>query len=94
MRYRYDDTGRVVEQLNPAGLSYRYLYEQDRITVTDSLNRREVLHTEGGAGLKRVVKKELADGRGGTADRVRSECGVRRYHGHHHTGRAGDEILL
>ncbi|EOW5570980.1 TPA: DUF6531 domain-containing protein, partial [Escherichia coli] len=56
------DTGRVVEQLNPAGLSYRYLYEQDRITVTDSLNRREVLHTEGGAGLKRVVKKELADG--------------------------------
>ncbi|MBM0964457.1 type IV secretion protein Rhs, partial [Escherichia coli] len=34
MRYRYDDTGRVVEQLNPAGLSYRYLYEQDRITVT------------------------------------------------------------
>ncbi|EFN7247099.1 RHS repeat protein, partial [Escherichia coli] len=55
--------GRVVEQLNPAGLSYRYQYEQDRITVTDSLNRREVLHTEGGAGLKRVVKKELADGR-------------------------------
>ncbi|WP_029786580.1 DUF6531 domain-containing protein, partial [Escherichia coli] len=53
MRYRYDDAGRVVEQLNPAGLSYRYQYEQDRITVTDSLNRREVLHTEGGAGLKR-----------------------------------------
>ncbi|EPD1465986.1 TPA: RHS repeat protein, partial [Escherichia coli] len=62
MRYRYDDAGRVVEQLNPAGLSYRYLYEQDRITVTDSLNRREVLHTEGEGGLKRVVKKELADG--------------------------------
>ncbi|EKG6072859.1 RHS repeat protein, partial [Escherichia coli] len=62
MRYRYDDAGRVVEQLNPAGLSYHYQYEQDRITVTDSLNRREVLHTEGGAGLKRVVKKELADG--------------------------------
>ncbi|MCV2924401.1 rhs element protein RhsD, partial [Escherichia coli] len=39
MRYRYDDAGRVVEQLNPAGLSYRYQYEQDRITVTDSLNR-------------------------------------------------------
>ncbi len=57
MRYRYDDTGRVVEQLNPARLSYRYLYEQATcITVTDSLNRREVLHTEGGAGLKRVVK--------------------------------------
>ncbi|WP_396017041.1 RHS element core protein, partial [Escherichia coli] len=62
MRYRYDDAGRGVEQLNPAGLSYRYQYEQDRITVTDSLNRREVLHTEGGAGLRRVVKKELADG--------------------------------
>ncbi|EOL0931911.1 DUF6531 domain-containing protein, partial [Escherichia coli] len=28
MRYRYDDAGRVVEQLNPAGLSYRYQYEQ------------------------------------------------------------------
>ncbi|HAX4778029.1 TPA: RHS element protein, partial [Escherichia coli] len=62
MRYRYDDAGRVVEQLNPAGLSYCYQYEQDRITVTDSLNRREVLHTEGEAGLKRVVMKEQADG--------------------------------
>ncbi|MBU5881265.1 RHS repeat domain-containing protein, partial [Vibrio cholerae] len=38
MRYRYDDAGRVVEQLNPAGLSYRYQYEQDRITVTDSVS--------------------------------------------------------
>ena len=28
--------GAVVEQLNLAGLSYRYQYEQDRITVTDS----------------------------------------------------------
>ncbi|OOO84535.1 type IV secretion protein Rhs [Shigella sonnei] len=62
MRYRYDDTGRVTEQLNPAGLSYTYQYEKDRITITDSLNRREVLHTEGEAGLKRVVKKEHADG--------------------------------
>ncbi|EOQ56975.1 protein rhsD [Escherichia sp. KTE31] len=62
MRYRYDDAVRVTEQLNPAGLSYTYQYEKDRITITDSLNRREVLHTEGGAGLKRVVKKELADG--------------------------------
>ncbi len=62
MRYRYDDAGRVTEQLNPAGLSYRYQYEQDRITVTDSLNRREVLHTEGEGGLKRVVMKEQADG--------------------------------
>ncbi|MCZ5534430.1 RHS repeat protein, partial [Escherichia coli] len=30
--------------------------------ITDSLNRREVLHTQGEAGLKRVVKKEHADG--------------------------------
>ncbi|EFW3054405.1 RHS repeat protein, partial [Shigella sonnei] len=36
--------------------------EKDRITITDSLNRREVLHTQGEAGLKRVVKKEHADG--------------------------------
>ncbi len=62
MRYRYDDTGRVTEQFNPAGLSYAYQYEKNRITITDSLNRREVLHTEGEAGLKRVVKTELADG--------------------------------
>ncbi|EFY2326574.1 type IV secretion protein Rhs, partial [Shigella sonnei] len=26
-------------------LSYTYQYEKDRITITDSLNRREVLHT-------------------------------------------------
>ncbi|MCZ8956687.1 RHS element core protein [Escherichia albertii] len=62
MRYGYDDTGRVTEQFNPAGLSYTYQYEKNRITITDSLNRREVLHTEGEAGLKRVVKKELTDG--------------------------------
>ncbi|EIT7556212.1 rhs element protein RhsB, partial [Escherichia coli] len=54
--------GRVTEQLNPAGLSYTYQYEKDRITITDSLDRREVLHTQGEGGLKRVVKKEHADG--------------------------------
>ncbi|HHZ1406324.1 TPA: RHS repeat-associated core domain-containing protein, partial [Escherichia coli] len=62
IRYRYDSDGRVTEQLNPAGLSYTYQYEKDRITITDSLNRREVLHTQGEGGLKRVVKKEHADG--------------------------------
>ncbi|HAX7075450.1 TPA: RHS repeat protein, partial [Escherichia coli] len=60
--YRYDSDGRVTEQLNPAGLNYTYQYEKDRITITDSLDRREVLHTQGEAGLKRVVKKEHADG--------------------------------
>ncbi|EDV1139044.1 type IV secretion protein Rhs, partial [Salmonella enterica subsp. enterica] len=34
MRYRYDETGRVTEQLNPEGLSYRYRYEKNRVTVT------------------------------------------------------------
>ncbi|HAL9438951.1 TPA: RHS repeat protein, partial [Escherichia coli] len=62
IRYSYDSDGRVTEQLNPAGLSYTYQYEKDRITITDSLDRREVLHTQGEAGLKRVVKKEHADG--------------------------------
>ncbi|HDK0452693.1 TPA: DUF4329 domain-containing protein [Escherichia coli] len=62
IRYRYDSDGRVTEQLNLAGLSYTYQYEKDRITITDSLNRREVLHTAGEGGLKRVVKKEHADG--------------------------------
>ncbi|EFJ6448205.1 RHS repeat protein, partial [Escherichia coli] len=40
----------------------RFEYGQDRVTITDSLNRREVLYTEGEGGLKRVVKKEHADG--------------------------------
>ncbi len=70
--------GRVVEQLNPAGLSYRYLYEQDRITVTDSLNRREVLHTEGGAGLKRVVKKNWRTAASRAAGMTRQEGSRRR----------------
>ncbi|WP_223276266.1 RHS element core protein [Escherichia albertii] len=61
-RYRYDDTGRVTEQVNPEGLGYRFEYGQDRVTITDSLNRREVLYTEGEGGLKRVVKKAHADG--------------------------------
>ncbi|EGT3576064.1 RHS repeat protein, partial [Citrobacter amalonaticus] len=60
--YRYDAAGRVVEQHNPAGLSYTYEYEKNAVTITDSLNRREVLHTEGEGGLKRVVKKRHADG--------------------------------
>ncbi|XIY75067.1 hypothetical protein AB2F06_10530 [Escherichia coli] len=38
-RYRYDDTGRVTEQVNPEGLDYRFEYGQDRVTITDSLNR-------------------------------------------------------
>ncbi|HBB4978322.1 TPA: RHS repeat protein, partial [Escherichia coli] len=61
--YRYDSDGRVTEQLNPAGLSYTYQYEKDRITITDSLNRREVLHTQGEGGLKRVVKTLRSFGR-------------------------------
>ena len=60
--YRYDSTGRVTEQHNPGGLSYRYQYEKHYTVITDSLNRREVLHTEGEGGMKRVMKKELADG--------------------------------
>ncbi|EAA7111142.1 type IV secretion protein Rhs, partial [Salmonella enterica subsp. enterica serovar Ouagadougou] len=62
MRYRYNRDGQVEEQLNPEGLSYRYDYEKNRITITDSLGRREVLHTEGEGGLKRVVVKASADG--------------------------------
>ncbi|HCA3405262.1 TPA: DUF4329 domain-containing protein [Salmonella enterica subsp. salamae serovar 35:g,m,s,t:-] len=60
--YHYDASGRVTEQHNPAGLSYRYEYEKNAVIITDSLNRREVLHTEGEGGLKRVVKEEKADG--------------------------------
>lgn len=60
--YRYDTSGRVVEQHTPAGLSYTYGYEKNTTVITDSLNRREVLHTEGEGGLKRVIKEEKADG--------------------------------
>ncbi|ECE5349924.1 DUF4329 domain-containing protein, partial [Salmonella enterica] len=60
--YRYDASGRVTEQHNPAGLSYIYSYEKNAVIITDSLNRREVLHTEGEGGLKRVIKEEQADG--------------------------------
>ncbi|MDM2855935.1 RHS repeat domain-containing protein, partial [Citrobacter sp. Cpo071] len=35
--YRYDAAGRVVEQHNPAGLSYRYEYGKNAVTITDSL---------------------------------------------------------
>ncbi|MDM4883103.1 hypothetical protein [Escherichia coli] len=48
------------KQLNPAGLSYTISREGPH-HHTDSLNRREVLHTRV-TGLKRVVKKEHADG--------------------------------
>ena len=51
----------MTEQLNPAGLSYAYQYEEDRITSTERLHRREELHTQGETALKRVVKKEHAD---------------------------------
>lgn len=61
-RYRYDEAGRVTEQVNPLGLGYSFAYEKNKVTVTDSLGRREVLHTEGEDGLKRVVMKEQADG--------------------------------
>jgi hypothetical protein len=38
------------------------MHMKKHVTITDSLNRREVLHTEGDGGLKRVVKEEKADG--------------------------------
>ena len=60
--YRYDASGRVVAQHNPQGLSYAYAYEKNAVTITDSFNRREVLHTEGEGGLKRVVREEKANG--------------------------------
>ncbi|WP_348925664.1 hypothetical protein [Citrobacter sp. C13] len=34
MRYRYDALGRVEEQLNPEGLSYRYAYENNQVVIT------------------------------------------------------------
>ena len=57
--YEYDSDDRVIAQHHPAGLSYTYAYGKNTVTITDSLNRREVLHTEGEGGLKRVVKKNL-----------------------------------
>ena len=60
--YAYDTDDRVIAQHHPEGLSYTYAYGKNTVTITDSLNRREALHTEGEGGLKRVVKKEFADG--------------------------------
>lgn len=60
--YRYDAAGRVEQQRNPAELRYTYTYDRNTVTITDSLNRREVLHTAGEGGLKRVVTQERADG--------------------------------
>ncbi|EPG0500783.1 hypothetical protein ACST1Q_RS17110, partial [Escherichia coli] len=60
----------------------------DRITITDSLDRREVLHTQGEAGLKRVVKKEHAD------NRIQPGCGDGPHHAHHHAGWQGIGVLL
>ncbi|MFG0517199.1 hypothetical protein ACF8EC_12660, partial [Kluyvera intermedia] len=60
--YEYDSDDRVVTQHHPDGLRYTYAYGKNTVTITDSLNRREALHTEGEGGLKRVVKKEFADG--------------------------------
>ncbi|MDM2855779.1 RHS repeat domain-containing protein, partial [Citrobacter sp. Cpo071] len=39
-----------------------YEYGKNAVTITDSLHRREVLHTAGEGGLKRVVRQEQADG--------------------------------
>ena len=58
-------TGLITRITTPDGRASAFYYnhhEKDRITITDSLDRREVLHTQGEAGLKRVVKKEHADG--------------------------------
>lgn len=61
-RYRYNGQGYVTEQVNPEGLSYRFVYEKSQVTITDSLGRREVLYLEGENSLKRVVRHEQADG--------------------------------
>ncbi|KDX17524.1 RHS repeat-associated core domain protein [Escherichia coli 2-210-07_S3_C3] len=51
-RYRYDDTGRVTEQVNPEGLDYRFEYGERRVIITDSLNRREVTSVTYPDGLR------------------------------------------
>ncbi|SJF70726.1 YD repeat-containing protein [Shigella sonnei] len=44
VRYGWTPRGELaVVYDRSAGLSYTYQYEKDRITITDSLNRREVL---------------------------------------------------
>ncbi|HFS4361721.1 TPA: hypothetical protein ACHY28_005572, partial [Escherichia coli] len=65
------------EQLNPAGLSYTYCYEQNRITITDSLDRREVLHTQGEGGLKRDTVRCVGKGHPYHAGRADAQYGIR-----------------
>lgn len=62
VRYVYNETGKVIEQLRQGALSYRFDYAEDSTTVTDSIGRVSVYHFEGEAGLKRVAKLQEADG--------------------------------
>ncbi|GCS31895.1 type IV secretion protein Rhs [Escherichia coli] len=52
-RYRYDDTGRVTEQVNPEGLDYRLGYGQDRVANAGRLNARGGRYPAGGGRLER-----------------------------------------
>lgn len=81
---------------------------KDRITITDSLDRREVLHTQGEAGLKRVVKNtrtaasrrvSLTPWAGSgtqtdtqTDNRIQPGCGDGPHHAHHHAGWQGISV--
>lgn len=60
--YAYDVKGRVIEQHNPGGLSYQFIYHQHHTQVIDSLGRKDTYYFEGEKGLKRLVKHERPDG--------------------------------
>lgn len=65
VRYRYDSpgpTGRVIEQHQAGGLSYRFEYQPTVTVVTDSLGRRERYEFAGEGGLRRLVRQVRADG--------------------------------
>ncbi|RJT20559.1 type IV secretion protein Rhs, partial [Buttiauxella izardii] len=61
-RYAYDDSLRVISQSNTGGLSYQFVYTDQKTVVTDSLERTTVYHFAGERGLKRVVRLEQPDG--------------------------------
>jgi len=54
--------GRVIKQVQSAGLTYTFDYHDNRTIVTDSLGRRETYHTAGSGGMKRLIRHDRADG--------------------------------
>lgn len=59
---RYEPEGRVLEQVQRDGLTYRFAYSPTQTTVHDSMGRTEEYYFSGLGGLRRLAGKRQADG--------------------------------